>query len=430
MLAIIIYNLTLLILSPIILPVIFLQAFFGEKTRYGLGERIGLIPARKLKGVKPRIWLHAVSVGETMAAKFISPELQKQFPDYEIFQSCTTDTGHEQAVKAVGDRGQVIYFPYDMLLFVWMSLIRVRPRLIVLVETELWPNFLLLAKMMGCKIVMVNGRISERSIKGGQRFAPIYRFMTAQIDLFLMQGQVDADRIIALGADPMHVRVAGNAKFDQIDSVVSLGEQLLLREALGINRNEPVVVAGSTHQGEEEVVLRAFRQVKKTVPNVRLIIAPRQINRTEEISELIVSHGFSPVRRSRLSDKAVSSPPDAVVILDTIGELASVYALSTSAFVGGSLNNTGGHNILEVLALGKPALFGPNMSNFRDIAVIAQENGVGFPVTDGPEIAEWWLKFLQQPEMLLEIKKKTKVVFEQQKGASARCARATREQMH
>jgi len=429
MLAIIIYNLVMVLISPILLPVIFLRGYFGEMTRNGVGERMGFIPRRKLKGTKPRIWVHAVSVGETMAAKFICPALQQQFQDFEIFQSSTTDTGHEQATKFMGDTGQVIYFPYDFLLFDWLSLTRVRPQLLVLVETELWPNFLLVAKLIGCKIIMVNGRISERSIKGGQRFAPMYRWMTAQVDLFLMQGQVDAERIIMLGADPSRVRVEGNAKFDQVDSVVSLGEQLLLRGTLGFNRDEPVLVAGSTHPGEEEIILRAFRQVKKSVPNVRLLIAPRQINRAGEISELIISHGFSPVRRTRLHDKSMSPPPDAVVILDTIGELASAYALCAAAFVGGSLDSTGGHNILEALAPGKPVLFGPNMSNFRDIAQIALDNEVGFQVVDDTEIAAKWVEILQSPKILVKIAQKTKEVFQQQKGASARCARAAKDLM-
>ncbi|HEY3416577.1 MAG TPA: glycosyltransferase N-terminal domain-containing protein, partial [Armatimonadota bacterium] len=291
--ALVLYNLALLLLSPAILLYLLWLICCEGKSRGGILERLGFISRRKLTDAAPRIWLHAVSVGETVgAAKPIWPLLLKALPGWALFHSTTTDTAQVEAVKAVGDRGQVIYFPFDFLPSVWLALFRVRPKLIVLVETELWPNFLAIARLLGAKIMIVNGRISDRSLRGAARLGPLYRWMTANIDRFCMQSPTDAERIISMGADPARVVVVGNSKFDQTFGEVPLGEQVTLRDAMGIRRDEPIVVAGSTHKGEEEVVLSAFRQLKATLPHLRLVIAPRDIRRGQEIEELVTAHGF------------------------------------------------------------------------------------------------------------------------------------------
>ncbi len=235
-----------------------------------------------------------------------------------------------------------------------------------------------------------------------------------------MQSEADAERIARLGADPARVMVVGNSKFDQASPEVSLGEQITLRNALGLQRDEPVLLAGSTHPGEEEVVLRAFRQVKAASPQVRLIIAPRDIYRAQEIEELAIAHGFSATRRTRLT--TMPPPPDAVIILDTIGELARAYALCVSAFVGGSLVPLGGHNVLEPLSLGKPTLFGPDMSHSRDTVTIVQEAGVGVQVDDADALAAEWLRFLNDPALCRAFAEKAIAVCRDHRGASHRCA--------
>ena len=422
--ALIVYNLLFLLLTPVAVLYIIWGLVISDKSRRGFCERLGFVARRKLTAEGPRVWLHAVSVGETVAAKPIWEELLTALPGWILYHSTTTDTGQAQAVKAVGDRARVIYFPFDFLPCVWLALQRVRPDLIMMVETELWPNFLAVAKLFGCKVMVVNGRISDRSLNGASRLPWLYRWMTGNIDSFCMQSEEDKARIIRLGADPARVTVVGNSKFDQVFSPVSLGEQVKLRDALGLTRDEPMVLAGSTHPGEEEIVLRAFRHLKTSNPDVRLIIAPRDIHRAQKVEELAIAHGFPVTRRTKIA--TVPPAPDAIIILDTIGELSRAYALCSSAFIGGSLVNLarigiGGHNVLEALALGKPAIFGPHMSNFRDIASVVIEEGVGFEANTAEELANHWQRFLADPRQAREVAKKAKRVFQQHAGASQRC---------
>ena len=414
------YNLVLLLLSPVILSLLLWRLIVTGKSRRGLRERLGYIPARKLDSGGPRVWMHAVSVGETAAAQPICAALLAALPDHRLLFSTTTDTGQEQAMKTVGERGQVIYFPFDFLPCAWLALIRARPALIVLVETELWPNFLAVARMLGCKVMLANGIISDRTLRAARRMPPLFRWMTANLDGCCMQSEEDAARIIRLGADPARVMVAGNTKFDQALTEVPLGEQIRLRNALGLSRDEPVLLAGSTHPGEEEHVLRAFRRVKAAHPRARLIVAPRHVPRAGEIEELAAAHGFASARRTKV--ETMPPPTDAVIILDTIGELARAYALCAAAFVGGSLAPIGGHNLLEPLGLGKPVIFGPHMEKNRDIAAIVLAAGVGFQVADADELAERWSAFLADRRLLKDIAALTRAVFHHHAGAAKRCA--------
>ncbi|MHB0938757.1 MAG: 3-deoxy-D-manno-octulosonic acid transferase [Armatimonadota bacterium] len=419
--AFILYNLVLLILSPIILLLLLYRLIVAGKSRRGVFEQLGLIPARKLAD-GPRFWVHAVSVGENTAAKPVWQAMKRLLPDHGLIVSTTTDTGQATAKKFVGDQGQTIYFPFDLLPCVWLALARVRPEAIVIMETELWPNFLQVAKWFGCKIVTANGIISDHSLRGASRVRPIYRWMTSNIDRFCMQSQEDANRVIRLGADPARVMVTGNTKFDEVLTEVPLGDQITLRNALGVSRDEPILVAGSTHPGEEEPVLRAFRQVKTAHPGARLLIAPRHIQRAQEIEELAIAHGFAVVRRTKIG--TAPAPSDAVIILDTLGELARAYALCTAAFVAGSFAPIGGHNVLEPLGLGKPAIFGPHMEKNRDLARLTLTAGVGFQVADADELAARWNAFLDDYQLLKDVAGKAKAIFQQNSGAGRRCADA------
>ncbi|MHB9131293.1 MAG: 3-deoxy-D-manno-octulosonic acid transferase [Armatimonadota bacterium] len=418
--ALILYNLILLLLSPLIFVYLLWRIAFQGKSRQGLGERLGFISRRKLTGSGPRIWLHAVSVGETVAAKPIWEAVLATLPGRELFHSTTTDTGQAQAVKALNEAGQTIFFPFDLLPCVWLALRRVRPQLVILVETELWPNYLAVAKLLGARVMLANGIVSDRSLHGAARFGLLYRWMMGNIDRFCMQSTQDAERIISLGADPARVTIVGNTKFDQAVREVPLGEQVTLRNGLGLKRDEPVVVAGSTHPGEEEIVLSAFRQLKTVKPHARLIIAPRHLQRVQEVEDLVAAHGFTVARRTKMA--TMPAPPDAVIILDTIGELARAYALCTAAFVGGSLAPIGGHSVLEPLGLGKPAVFGPHMEKNRDIAAIVLEAGVGFRIANAEELTAVWQDFLTHPRRCREIAEKSRLVFDQHQGASGRCA--------
>ena len=421
-LALVGYNLVLVLFSPLILLYLVWRLVIVGKSRRGLLERLGFIPARKLAGAGPCVWLHAVSVGETLAAQPIWEELLAALPDWRLLHSTTTDTGQALAVKYLGARGQIVYLPFDLLPCVWLGLGRVRPRLIVLMETELWPNLLAVAHLYGCKVVLANGIVSDRSLRGAARMAGLYRWMLGHIDHFCMQSAQDAERIIGLGADPARVTVAGNTKFDQVVRQVPLSEQIALRNACGLANDEPLLLAGSTHPGEEEIILRAFRQVKTHYPRARLLIAPRHIQRAPEIAELAAAQGFTTACRTQIAQ--APAPPDAVLILDTIGELARAYALCTAAFVGGSLAPIGGHNVLEPLGLGKPAIFGPHMEKNRDIAAMVLEAGVGFQIADADTLAASWQRFLATPSLGKEIIDQADAIFQRNQGAAKRCVDA------
>lgn len=416
----VLYNMVLLLLSPVLLLYLLWRFVVTGKSRAGLSERLGWMPAHKCAGSEPCLWLHAVSVGETVAAKPVWPALLDALPGWRLLHTTITDAGQEQAVKFVGEQGQVAFFPFDLLPCVWLALARAHPSLIVLVETELWPNFLAMAHLLGIPVLVVNGRISDRSLRRALRLLPLFRWMTSNITRFCMQSGEDAARIIRLGADPARVTVTGNAKFDQVATAVPLGEQILLRDALGLTRDEPVLLAGSTHPGEEEQVLRAFRRVKSADARVRLLIAPRHIQRAQEIEELVVAHGFAVARRTKLATMPV--PPDAVIIMDTIGELGRAYALCTAAFIGGSLAPIGGHNVLEPLALGKPPLFGPYMSNFRDIAALVLEHELGAQVNDDAELAAQWLAYLVDAHRCRDIARRAAALVDANRGAAQRFA--------
>jgi len=409
------YNLLLFLLSPLIILLLLWRLLVAGKSRRGLFERLGFIPRGKLPA-GPRCWVHAVSVGENTAAKPVWQALLSLFPDHQLLLSTTTDTGQATAAKFVGGQGHTIYFPFDLLPCAWLALARARPAVIVIMETELWPNFLAMAKLFGCKVMVANGIISDRSLRGAARLRPLYRWMAGNIDRFCMQSREDADRIVRLGADPARVMVAGNTKFDEVLTEVSLGEQITLRNALGLGRDEPILLAGSTHPGEEEPVLRAFRQVKAAHHGARLLIAPRHIQRAGEIAELITAHGFAAARRTKIN--AVSAPPDAVIILDTLGELARAYALCTAAFVGGSFVPIGGHNILEPAVLAKPVVFGPYMFNFRDITKLFLKHQAAISVRNSAELKLKLKELLDNPRQAEDFGCRGRALISDNRGAT------------
>lgn len=415
----VIYNLALLLASPFLLLFSFWRLVLRQKSWRKIGERVWIMPAAIINQPRPLIWLHSSCVGEAMAARPIRQAISNAFPQLSCINSAFTPDGMSELQRDAETADNSVYFPLDFLPCAWLALRRARPQVLILVETELWPNFLMMARHYGAKIIIVNGRISERSFKTAIRIAFIYRWVTSHIDAFCMQSTADAERIIRLGADPAKVTVVGNSKFDQPMPTISTEERQQMLQMLNIAADKPVVLAGSTHAGEEEVVLEAFQRIKVNNPATRLIIAPRDITRAAQIAGIITAHGFSAQRRSQISP---SSPASEVIILDTIGELARVYSLSTVVFVGGSLLPVGGHNILEALACGKTALFGPHMQNFRDIAAIALQEGVGFSVHNARELADRAEQLLQQPQLRTELAERATQVMKKYAGASTACA--------
>ncbi|MDO8684055.1 MAG: 3-deoxy-D-manno-octulosonic acid transferase, partial [Armatimonadota bacterium] len=372
------YNGALAALSPALAGYCIRSAVKVRKPGSALRKQLGF-SAPEIKEPRPehRIWIQAVSVGETVASGPVFSELRRLLPLVELTLSTTTTAGNEIAAKSVPEADNVIYFPLDIVPAVKKALDLIRPDVFVSVETEIWPNFLYHCRKRGIPVAIVNGIISDRTYHWGKKLHWLYKWALSGVDKLCMQSDEDASRVIDLGARPDRVEVVGNCKFDQLASGMSEDDRRIMREAFRIRNGSPVFVAGSTNPGEEEHVLDAYRDLRGKHSDLKLIIAPRQLNRTASIETIISSYGFKSGRRSAGDD--LSGNED-VVILDTMGELASVYGIATVAFVGGSLIPKGGHNILQPIAQGRPVIFGPYMHKARDLMRIAKDAGVGFQV--------------------------------------------------
>jgi 3-deoxy-D-manno-octulosonic-acid transferase len=366
-----------------------------------------------------------------MAARPVAKALKEAMPQCKIGLSCITDTGYETALaaKKAGEVDAAFFYPLDLPMFVNRALRSVRPDVFLTMETELWPNFLHLARQRGVKTVLVNGRVSDKMLANVPKLKPFWRWVFSNLDGVLLRSQTDAERfdtlIKLLNISPPQL-VTGDVKLDATSptDVPKIREQARAywREVFGIEAKAPLVVAGSTHPGEEKMLLEAFSELQKTFPGVRLIIAPRHIERTTEVMELITAHGF-PVSRRSQNEKIVN----AVGLLDTVGELAEVYAAGDVAFVGGSVIKRGGHNMLEPVLRGVPVVFGPYVMNFRDAAKLVIETETGTQVPDDKELAEALRKWLQPQDASENLPQKAAQALEQHRGATKRVAEWVKE---
>ena len=377
-----VYNILLVIGFVLGLPWFLWKGRASGKYVRTFRERMGRQPVYLNLDGDRSIWIHAVSVGEVLAARPLVPALRERFPSHRIFLSTTTVTGNEVAKKSVRGLDGLFFAPFDFPHAVRRALEVVNPALLLLVETELWPNLIHEANRRGARIALVNGRISSRSFP---RYRRLRRFLTrvlSQIDLFLMQGEAHAERIRAMTAPPERVRVTGNLKFDAVEA--GRPPERLAR-VIQSGPPRPLWVAGSTVDGEEPLVLAAFHRVRERVPAARLLIAPRHPERFAEAQRLVEAAGLRCERRSGIAPGGWSD--DAVLLLDTLGELAHVYALASVVFVGGSLVASGGHNILEPAVAGKPVLVGPHMENFQEIADTFRAESAIVQVASADELA-------------------------------------------
>jgi 3-deoxy-D-manno-octulosonic-acid transferase len=352
------------------LPYWLVQWLRHDKYRAGLQERLGKVPARLAEDrTHPAIWVHAVSVGEVLAVAGLVTELKRAFPQYRVLVSTTTATGQKLARNRFGE-DSVFYFPLDFAFAIQPYMRRLRPQLVVIAETEFWPNFLRLAGASGVRIAVVNARISDRSLPGYRRWRRILRRVLQPIDLFLAQTEEDRQRLIASGASADRIQVSGNLKFDvAIPTPPAIVARL--RVALQQTMAQPVIVCGSTVEGEEKLLLDAFQRVLEQHPRAVMILAPRHPERFAGVAQLLDGAPYPSWRRSRWNGEPICG---GILLLDSIGELASLYALADLAFVGGSLVPRGGHNIIEPAQYGVPILVGPYTENFRDIIKSFQDN--------------------------------------------------------
>lgn len=343
-------------------------------------ERFGFI--REVGDGKPIFWLHAVSVGEVQAAVPLINRLLDRYPDYRIVVTTTTPTGARTVDRRFGRAVVHFYLPYDISWAVRRFLTRLKPAMLVVIETEIWPNLLHYCRARHIPVALVNARMSARSAAGYARFPSLTRSTLRNINLIAAQGRDDARRLIELGADPDHTVVTGNLKFD-IRLPHSIREEAeVLRRSLSVNR--PIWIAASTHEDEEKLVLDAFARVREHIPDCLLLIAPRHPERFDRVAELCQRHGYRIARRSR--QESVRGDIS-IYLVDTLGELSICYAASDIAFVGGSLVPVGGHNMLEPASLGVPILTGPHFFNFMEVTKVLRDAGAAWVVEDAAALA-------------------------------------------
>jgi 3-deoxy-D-manno-octulosonic-acid transferase len=409
------------------LPYWLWQMALYSKYRDGLRQKLGHVPSHLTRDSKPAIWIHAVSVGEVLAVSRLAKELQSEFPEYRVVISTTTPTGQKLARQHFGN-DNVFYFPLDLGFAIRPYIEALHLRLIVIAETEFWPNFLHLAKASGANIAVVNARISDRSFPGYRRWRRLFSVILRPVDIFLAQTGEDANRLALIGAPKDRIQVSGNLKYD-IEIHHPANESNIvtrLRTSLQAGNAGPTIVCGSTVEDEERLLLSAFQNVAATHPNAVMILAPRHPERFNQVANLLDELKISFVRRSLWDGEPICP---GVFLLDGIGELAAIYALADIAFVGGSLVPRGGHNIIEPAQHGIAIVVGHHTENFRDIlSFFQQRNAVRVVVP--AELPLAWLELLANPDERAAMGQRALEAMQLQKGATERTLQALRHLLH
>jgi 3-deoxy-D-manno-octulosonic-acid transferase len=414
----VLYSLLIVVFGVIASPYLAYQAIRYKKYIGSLGQRMGYLPVSFNLDGEESIWIHAVSVGEVLTVRALIADLKRRYPTLRIFLSTTTLGGQQVARGNVHDIDAVFYFPFDLSFIVRRTLRLVKPRLFLMMETEIWPNLLRECKTQGVATMMVNGRISARSYPRYRLARAFFRKVLLDVDRFCMQSEESARRLIDIGAEPARVTVTGSLKFDSLDMpgapTPGRGRDRVLRY-FRITSKRPVIIAGSTMRGEEEAVLQAFRRLKNTQGNPLLIVAPRNPERFAEVAQLARDNAFVTMKRSDLPIDA--EPRAEVVVLDTIGELAQLYQIATAVFVGGSLVDVGGHNILEPAVFGKPIIFGSHMQNFKEIADAFLSHDAAVQVQSARGLEDALLALLTDPVRRARLGAAARALVESNRGA-------------
>jgi len=412
------YNAVLTLASPALLGWFGYRVLVSGKSRDGWAERLGWPTARQ-KALRRGdvVWFHAVSVGEVAATAPVVRAYLALPGARQPALSTITATGRQMAQKLLPDV-TAFYLPVDLLPPVRAVVRRVLPRCLALCEAEIWPNLLNEASGAGARTVLFNGRVTDHMLRSASRHGWIFRWALSRIDRFLMQTPEDAERIVSLGARRDRVEVAGNTKFDEASQPLPEQERMQLARRFGLEPGRPGLIAGSTNPGEEEIALRAFAAARRRVPDLFLLVAPRQVERGPEVCRLAEKAGLRAVCRSSGRDASEAD----VLVLDTFGELASAYALGRVAFVGGTFVDKGGHNILQPLAQGVPVVYGPYDHKIRDIGARAQQAGVAFR-EETPEALASRVAELACGKDAEDYRRRALELISSSRGASGRCAR-------
>jgi len=365
--------------------------------RRGMAQRFGIYPPdffKRLRGKKV-LWIHAASVGEVMMSRSFIHTLRALYPNSALVFSTITPSGQDTARKHLKGIALHLYFPFDLLWIVRTLVSRMQPSLFIFLETEIWANCLKTLSEKKIPSVMINGRISERSFPRYKKFRPFFLETLGLVSAFLMQSDQDAERILHLGASPDCVVVTGNMKYDQAGSEKKMPPQKSITLAsLALSAHDWLMIAGSTRPGEEKAVLEAYRILQATLPSVRLLMAPRHLQRLDEVEALLTEEGFEVIRKTKIADSGRAMP---LILLDTLGELEEIYGLGVFIFIGGGLAPFGGHNPLEAAAHQKPVFFGPHMENFKEIAAQLKASGGGIEVETGKGLGEKMAELAENP---------------------------------
>lgn len=418
------YSALTAIAMVLLAPYFLLQGLRRGKYIGNFRERMGYLP--KSLGdptARTAIWVHAVSVGEVLASKPVVDGLRQEFPKRPIFVSTTTATGQQLARDRIRSATGIFYFPFDWRGPVRRALKAIQPALAVILETEIWPNFMREAERAGVPVVFVNSRISDRSMRRFRRFQrlirPLFQRALGAARLILAQSEEDARRLEEMGASQEKIEVTGNLKYD-IEPPGQSAFGRWLGKQISSQERWPVFVAGSVVEGEEESVLAGYDMVQRQWRRTLLVLAPRKPERFDAAEALVKERGWNVVRRSRIDFGATLDENCDVLILDSIGELAGIYGLGDAAFVGGSLVKSGGHNILEPAWFGKVPVFGPSMENFREMAARFLSTGAGIQVSSGQQLGKAWGQLIADSSRRERMGQKARALVESNRGATAR----------
>ena len=433
---VIVYDIIFLLFALAYLPYL----IFTGRYHKDIWQRFGLYPKDTVEDLKGKeiIWVHAVSVGEVMAARMLCEDILAKISGRKLVISTITKTGNDMARRLFGGRAEILYLPVDLSFVTDGVFDKIRPELFVIVETEIWPNLVISLKKRGIPIVMVNGRISPLSFRRYIKIRFFIKGVLEKITLFCMQTSDYAERIKKMGAPADRVVVTGNMKFDAAGSVSTALDVDTIRHDLGLKNDEPLFIAGSTHRPEEGIVLRVYKRLVRDIPNLRLLIAPRHIERVSEVEAVIRRAGFAPLRISMITQYAIrpstslgagNTPFDLaqgrqyktpVLLLDTMGRLGQIYSIGTVVFMGGSLMRKGGQNILEPAVFSKPTIFGPHMFNFKDIKDAFLNEDAACMVKDENGLSRTAGLLLNNEEMRKDLGSRASALIRKNRGATQR----------
>ncbi|MGZ3594112.1 MAG: 3-deoxy-D-manno-octulosonic acid transferase [Syntrophales bacterium] len=422
------YNILLVMAALLALPYYAIKMTLTGKYTKSMGPKFGLIKPSLFAEMKgsPRIWIHAVSVGEVTAAEPIVASLRTHFPEACIVLSTSTETGQDMARRIVTGATSFIYYPLDIPFVVKKVIPKVKPDVFIMTETELWPNFIRVCKEQGAKVIMVNGRISQRSY---QRYALTKFFWKDVVNLIDDTGvisAIDADRLMAIGMAPARVHVMGNAKYDGLAAKATPPVREEMQRRLNLTETDRVFVAGSTHDSEEKIVLRVYRRLLERYPDFKLIIIPRHPERGHAVLSLVKEAGFEDYITMTEIEGGKHLTGERIIVVDVIGELFKVYALASVVFCGGSLVPKGGQNILEPAAWGKIIFYGPSMEDFRDEKDLLEKAGAGITVKSGDELLAGILTLMSDPDALARKGEAGRRIVVSNMGAADRYAEMVR----